>query len=149
MTLIPKFPTKLHSDAAEIIRDYFLPNPNVDTVLIVNSCARGTAVPESDLDFAILVKPGTSITEIQNMEKAWQKFNQIQATLLAFKQSSRFSHLHIDIISGTYTPTILEVGVASDYFEIEIGNHICYSVPMNNAGPYFQNLQKIWLPYYN
>jgi predicted nucleotidyltransferase len=55
------FPTKLHQDSAELIRDYFLALSNVDTVLVVNSCARGKAVPESDLDFAILVKPDTTL----------------------------------------------------------------------------------------
>ena len=44
MTFIPKFPTQLHQETGEIIRD-------------------GKAVPESDLDFAILIKPGTSEDE--------------------------------------------------------------------------------------
>ena len=52
MTNTPTFPTTLHNDTAEIVRDYFLPIANVDTVLVVNSCARGLAVPESDLDFS-------------------------------------------------------------------------------------------------
>src|SRR5437667_388490 len=52
MTFIPKFPTKLHQDTAELIRDYFLTISSVDTVLVVNSCARGQAVPESYLDNA-------------------------------------------------------------------------------------------------
>jgi predicted nucleotidyltransferase len=59
MMLNPSFPTKLHQDAAEIIKEYFLTISGVDTILVVNSCARGQAVPESDLDFAILIKPGT------------------------------------------------------------------------------------------
>lgn len=59
MTFRPSFPTKLHQDVAELVRDYFFTIPNVDTVLVVNSCARGKAVPESDLDFAILIKPNT------------------------------------------------------------------------------------------
>jgi hypothetical protein len=65
MTFIPKFPTKLHQDAAGLIRDYFLALSDVDTVLVVNYCARGKAVPESDLDFAILVKPGTVAGKIK------------------------------------------------------------------------------------
>ena len=46
-------------------------------------------------------------------------------------------------------PAIIEVGEPIDYFEIEIGNQICYSVPIDNAGPYFQELQTKWLPYYD
>ena len=67
MTFTPKFPTKLHQDTAELIKDYFLTFTSVDTVLIVNSCARGKATPESDLDFAILVKPGVTKDEIKNI----------------------------------------------------------------------------------
>jgi predicted nucleotidyltransferase len=149
MIFKPSFPTTLHQDAAELVRDYFSTISNVDTVLVVNSCARGQAVPESDLDFAILVKPTTGLTEIKNIESNWQIYSQTQPTFLKYKQSNQFSHLHLDIIDGNYTPTILEVGVASDFFEIEIGNQICYSAPMDDAGLYFQELQNKWLPYYN
>jgi predicted nucleotidyltransferase len=61
----PSFPTKLHEDLAELTRDYFIAIPNVDTVLVVNSCTRGQAVPESDLDMSILVKPGTTAIEMK------------------------------------------------------------------------------------
>ena len=75
MTFIPKFPTKLHQEAAGLIRDYFLAIPNVDTVLVVNSCARGQAVAESDLDFAILVKPDTAAAEIKSIHTAWLAYS--------------------------------------------------------------------------
>ena len=143
------FPTKLHQDSAELIRDYFLAISNVDTVLVVNSCARGKAAPESDLDFAILVKPGTAAAEIKNIEQAWRIYSEKQPTFLKYKQSSQFAHLHLDIIDGNYKPTNIEKGEPIDYFEIEIGNQICYSAPMGNTGPYFQELQNKWLPYYN
>jgi predicted nucleotidyltransferase len=149
MILKPVFPTSLHQDSAELIRDYFLRIPNVDTVLVVNSCARGQAVPESDLDFAILVKPDTSAAEIENLMSVLQSYANTQSTLLKYKQSNQFAHLHLDIIDGSYTPAILEVGVAADFFEIEIGNHICYSAAMGTAGNYFRSLQNRWLPYYN
>jgi predicted nucleotidyltransferase len=149
MTFKPTFPTKLHKDTAELVRDYFRSIPYVDTVLVVNSCARGQAVPESDLDFAILVKPYTTPNEIENIETTWQTYSESQPTVLEYKKSNPFAHLHLDIINGNYTPTILEVGVASDFFEIEIGNQICYSAPMDKAGSYFQELQNQWLPYYN
>lgn len=149
MIFKPSFPTTLHQDTAELVRNYFLKIPKVDTVLVVNSCARGQAVPESDLDFAILVNPDTTPTEIKNIENDWHIYSETQSTFLKYKQSSQFAHLHLDIIDGNYTPTILEIGVASDFFEIEIGNQICYSAPMDKAGLYFQELQNKWLPYYN
>ncbi len=149
MTLIPKFPTKLHQDTAELTRDYFLTISNVDTVLVVNSCARGQAVPESDLDFAILVKPDTPLHEQKSIHAAWLTYSATKPTFLNYKQLTPFAHLHLDIIDGNYLPAIIETGEPIDYFEIEIGNQICYSAPMDNAGSYFQELQKKWLPYYN
>lgn len=149
MPLNPIFPTSQHSEVAEIVQTFFSGNEIVDTVLIVNSCARGVAVPESDLDIAILVKQGTSGSTINALETKWQVYSESQPLIQEYKQSNQFAHLHLDVISGSYTPTILEVGVASDYFEIEIGNQICYSAPLGDAGTYFRELQEKWLPYYN
>jgi predicted nucleotidyltransferase len=149
MTFIPKFPTKLHQDTAELIREYFLTIAQVDTVLVVNSCARGQAVPESDLDFAILTKPNATPDEIINIENSWQGYSKTHPIFLKYKQSNQFAHLHLDIIDGNYIPRILEKGEPIDYFEIEIGNQICYSAPLGNAGLYFQELQNKWLPYYD
>ena len=149
MTFKPVFPTRLHRDTAELIRDYFQAITVVDTVLVVNSCARGQAVPESDLDFAILIRPGTTPDEIINIESSWQIYLETQPALLEYKQSNQFAHLHLDIIDGNYKPANWEKGGPIDYFEIEIGNQICYSAPMDNAGPYFRKLQNKWLPYYD
>jgi predicted nucleotidyltransferase len=149
MTSILKFPTQLHQDSAELIRDYFLTLSSVDTVLILNSCARGQAVPESDLDMAILVKPESPAKEIRNIQTAWLTYSATQQIFLKYKQSSPFAHIHLDLIAGNYVPAMIEVGEPIDYFEIEIGNQICYSVPLDNAGFYFKELQRKWLPYYN
>lgn len=149
MTLKASFPTKLHQDTAELIRDFFVTIPEVDTVLVVNSCARGQAVPESDLDFAILVKPETTATAKKSIVHSWQLYSEEEEMFLKYKQSSPFAHLHLDIIDGIYAPVTIEEGEPIDYFEIEIGNQICYSAPMNDFGAYFQQLQLKWLPYYN
>jgi predicted nucleotidyltransferase len=149
MTLTPVFPTKTHAEAAETIHEYFGRIPNVDTVLVVNSCARGQAVPESDLDFAILVKPETSPPEVANIEAAWRHYAGTQPVLLRYRMLSPYAHLHLDVISGQYSPKVMEEGGGPDYFEIEIGNQVGYSAPMGEAGPYFNTLQKKWTPYYN
>jgi predicted nucleotidyltransferase len=149
MTFKPSFPTRLHHNAAELVRNYFKAIANVDTVLVVNSCARGQAVPESDLDFAILIQPGTTPVEIVNIESAWQIYLETQPVFLKYKQSNQFAHLHLDIIDGNYKPANSGNGEPIDYFEIEIGNQICYSAPMDNSGPYFKELQNKCLPYYN
>jgi len=149
MTFTPIFPTKLHQDAAELTRDYFSTISNVDTVLVVNSCARGHAVPESDLDFAILLKPDVTSTEKENVETGWQNYFETHPVFLKYRRSSPYAHLHLDIVNGNYNPTLMEDGGGPDYFEIEIGNQICYSAPMGSAGAYFKELQNKWIPYYN
>jgi hypothetical protein len=142
------FPTTLHADSAEVIQNYFLSIPAVDTVLVVNSCARGQAVAESDLDFAILVKPQTGLAEKEKLGGDYINFLDNHPVIIKYKQASRFAHLHLDIIDGNYTPTVFEIGGASDYFEIEIGNQICYAVPLGSPGKYYTYLQHKWLPYY-
>lgn len=149
MYLKPIFPTELHKEAANHIYTFFSAESCVDTVIIVNSCARGVAVPESDLDVAVLVKQGTGTEKINALETKWQLYAATDSAIRNYVNSGRYSHLHLDIIDGIYTPTILEVGVASDYFEIEIGNQICYSAPLENAGQYYNELREKWLPYYN
>ncbi len=149
MTLNPIFPTILHRDAAEVVQDYFSKLPTIDTVLVVNSCARGLAVPESDLDFAILVKPGTSKKEIENVEADWKIYSNNHETISNYNKSSPYASLHLDIIDGNYTPIKIENGEPIDYFEVEIGNQICYSAAIGSVGTYFRELQNKWLPFYD
>lgn len=148
-TFSPRFPTILHYQVAELVKNFFSKNQKIDTVLVVNSCARGQASEESDLDFAILVKQNTTEPEIKEIETDWQNYVTTEPTFSLYQNTNQFAHLHLDIIDGNYTPTILEAGVASDFFEIEIGNQICYSAPMGEGGSYFKELQNKWLPYYN
>jgi hypothetical protein len=131
-----------------MISAFFLSNTNVDTILMVNSCARGTAVPESDLDLAILLKPKSNPNEIEILNRSWMAYLETEPAFLKFKQSSPFASIHLDIIEGVYIPGILEMAGPIDYFEIEIGNQVCYSAPMNDAGNHFRELQNKWLPYY-
>ena len=149
MILNPIFPTVSHQDAAEVVQDYFLSLPTIDTVLVVNSCARGLAVPESDLDFAILAKPGITKNEIEKAEANWQIYAKDNKIISKYKRSSPYAHLHLDIIDGNYIPQKIETGEPIDFFEGEIGNQIFYSAPMGNAGEYFRELQSKWLPFYN
>ena len=79
------FPTKLHHDAAETANEYFRNISIVDTVLIVNSCARGQGVAESDLDIAILVSPGTSDNRMGKMLAAWQSYSVNAPAILNFR----------------------------------------------------------------
>ena len=96
-----------------------------------------------------MIKPGVTINEIKKIETDWITYSTDQRILLEYKQSTPFAHLHLDIVTGNYIPAIIEVGEPIDYFEIEIGNQICYSAPMHNTGSYFQELRSKWLPYYD
>ena len=145
-----EFPTKLHHNAAETANEYFLNISAVDTVLIVNSCARGQAVAESDLDLAILVAPGTSDNKMKKiLYRRGKSYSANAPAIVNFRQSSPFAHVHLDIIDGNYIPGIIDAGEPIDYFEVEIGNQIRYSAPMATAGSYFQELKQRWLPYYD
>lgn len=149
MPVQPVFPTILHHEAADVVEQYFLKIANVDSILVVNSCARGLATPESDLDMAILVKPDTTADDMKVIDGAWQTYSRSNEAISKYRQSNQFAHLHLDIIDGNYLPALIEIGEPLDYFEVEIGNHICYSAPMGQPGSYFRELQEIWLPYYD
>jgi predicted nucleotidyltransferase len=143
------FPTPQHQQVAEIAGEFFAARPEVDTVLVVNSCARGQATPESDLDMAILVSPATSAQAMRDLEAQWLAYASAHEHVSAFKQHSRFSAVHLDVIDGRYEPAEWDDGGGPDYFEISVGNHIVYSAPLGAAGPYLQQLRSQWLPYYD
>ena len=145
----PVFPTNRHMEVANAVETYFSALPFTDTILVVNSCARGKAVPESDLDFAILVKPGTAPNVIQKMEAQWNEYIGVQFSFQEYKKFTQFSHLHLDIIDANYKPVTIENGEPIDYFEVEIGNQICYSAAMGTEGSYYMELKQRWLPYYD
>ena len=142
------FPTELHRRAIEAITKFFQQQKETDTVLVTNSIARGKATPESDIDMTILVSEQTTVAAISAMETNWLAFMNSDPVLLQFTESSRFSHIHLDIIDGIFIPTIWETGAITDYYEVEIGNRIVYSAPMGEAGAYFNQLKTQYLPYY-
>lgn len=144
----PVFPTLLHQQTADLVKAYFTGLPQVDTVLAVNSCARGQASPESDLDFAILADPGTTSDVIAQIEHDWRQHLAGQEHYRAYQQLHPFAQVHLDVITGEYEPSVWDDGGGPDYFEVEIGNHLVYSAPMGPAGAHFTALRQRWLPYY-
>lgn len=143
-----RFPTPLHEQAAQTACQFFRSQPAVDTVLVVNSCARGQATPESDLDMAVLVRPGTPGAEIARLEALWQEQLATHDLLRRFRQSGKHAHVHLDLVTGQYTPTEWDDGGGPDGFELEIGNQLAYGAPLHAAGPFYRQLQAEWLPYY-
>ena len=98
---------------------------------------------------AVLVKPHTSSGKIQSLEKAWNTYAANQPVILAYRTAGPHAHLHLDIFDGQFSPLIWDEGGGPDCFEVEIGNRVAYSVPVNLVGSHFQQLQSQWLPYYS
>ncbi len=143
------YPTELHRETVEVVNEFFLRQPNIDTILLVNSLARGKATPESDIDIAILGKHAINKIEIIELETAWQVLLNSDPTLIRYQSSNRFAKIHLDIIDGSFEPAIWEVDGGIDFFEVEIGNRLLYSVPLTGIGDHFKKLNLKWLPYYN
>ncbi len=149
MPLQPAFPTISHKGAAEAIVDFFSAQPAVDAVLLVNSCARGTATPESDLDMAVLVSPALDMAGHHALEQQWQAFSTSHPVLQNLREAGRFTGVHLDLFDGQFVAEAWDDGGGPDGFELEIGNRVAYSLPLWEGTPAFGALQATWLPYYS
>lgn len=143
------FPTELHEQAAELASEFFLARIQVDTVLIVNSVARGQALPQSDLDMAVLVDPSVSGDEIERLTAQWLDYAANHPLVHQLAQANRFGHIHLDVIDGRFVAAVWDDGGGPDAFELGIGNAIAYSAPLHEPGRYFHQLQAQWLPFYD
>jgi predicted nucleotidyltransferase len=143
------FPTALHQEATEVIKAFFLQQQNIDTILLVNSMARGKATPESDIDIAVLASQTMSENEITELNNTWADFLTSNQTLNRYISSQKFAQIHVDIIDGIFKPPLWEDGGGVDFFEVEIGNRLLYSIPLTTEGEYFKKLKAQWLPYYD
>jgi predicted nucleotidyltransferase len=143
-----RFPTELHRELAELAGDFFSAHAHVDTILVVNSCARGCAVAGSDVDLAVLITAAAASQEVQSLTTLWQEFIATQPLIQRFRSTGRFNQVHLDVFDGRMVPGVWDDGGGPDYFEVEIGNRLAYAVPLHEAGAYFRQLQSQWLPYY-
>jgi predicted nucleotidyltransferase len=143
-----RFPTALHREVADLAGDFFSSQAYVDTILVVNSCARGRAVAGSDLDLAVLITPTAPCQEVQSLTMKWQQFMATQPTVHRFRSTGRFTQVHVDVFDGRMLPSVWDDGGGPDSFEIEIGNRVAYAAPLDEVGAYFRQLQSQWLPYY-
>src|SRR5262245_58034371 len=143
-----KFPTALHQEVADLARNFFSSHASVDTILVVNSCARGRAVAGSDLDMAVLILPTAPTQEVQSLTMKWQQFMATEPKVHRFRSTGRFTQVHVDVFDGRMMPAVWDDGGGPDSFEIEIGNRVAYAAPLHEAGRYFRELRSQWLPYY-
>jgi len=143
-----RFPTELHRRVADLVAGFFSEQAHVDTILVVNSCARGKAVAGSDLDMAVLITPTALSQEVQSLTMKWNQFMATQPMVHRFRSTGRFTQVHVDVFDGRMTPTVWDDGGGPDSFEIEIGNRVAYAAPLGEVGAYCRQLQSEWLPYY-
>jgi predicted nucleotidyltransferase len=127
------FPTPVHARVAQEAVDLFGGRRGVEAVLVIASCARGVAVPESDLDMVVLTSPEANRA---TLEREWS----VRTKPLT---------VHLDVVDGVYAPMPWDDGGGPDGFELEIGNHVAYSVALWEAGDAYRALRERWLPYYD
>jgi predicted nucleotidyltransferase len=152
MTLNAAYPTAQHSDAASVITAFFAHNYDIESVLLLNSCARGKATRDSCLDIAVLARPEWLLGHEKRLETDWAAFEDHDATIRALKLTGRFSQVHLALINGVFTPTEQDEASGPDAFEVGIGNFLAYSVPLwerHTRSTYFDELKEAWLPYYD
>jgi hypothetical protein len=143
----PEFPTSVHRQAAEAVVDFSMSLP-IQAVLLVNSCARGAATPESDLDIALLIDPELPDRERQLLDQAWRQRYENDSVFRELERLSRFARVHLDFFDGRWVPAQWDDGGGPDAFEIEIGNRVAHSFPFWERGSAFADLRACWLPYY-
>jgi predicted nucleotidyltransferase len=143
------FPTTLHQEVSEHLTAFFKTQPNVDAVLLVNSCARGKTTPESDVDVAVLASPTLGHEEKADLEQHWLEYYRSEAVFEKLRQLGYFTKVHLDLINGEYTPHVWDDGGGPDSFELELGNQIAYSVLLWQANNAFEQLRAKWLPFYD
>ena len=142
------FPTELHRQATKIVSDFFQGQKHIDTILLLNSLARGKATAESDIDIAVLKTEKADRDNISTLTNNWRHFLNTNPVLKKYINSNPFAQIHLDIINGVFEPAPWEDGGAVDFFEVEIGNRLLYSVPLTDEGDHFKKLKLQWLPYY-
>jgi predicted nucleotidyltransferase len=147
--MTPVYPTPQHTDAASVLVKHYQEQPGIDAVLLVNSCARGKATPDSCLDIAVLVPEETDAVELEAYEHHWEDFYRSHPVFTALRNAGRYSVVHIDFWNGNFTRQKWDDGGGPDSFELEIGNRMVYSVPLHESGVHMQKLRDSWLPYYD
>jgi hypothetical protein len=144
------YPTPQHAAAAAAVTHYFQALPGVEAVLLVNSCARGKAVPDSCLDMAVLVDPVLPAGELLQMEQAWEQELARQPVYADLKQAGLYANTEVYLVDGAFQPGDHGWTSGPDSFELEIGNSLAYSAAlwMRPGSRRLQDLKAQWLPYY-
>ncbi len=143
-----RYPTRAHERAAAAIADFFAADPETQAVLLVNSCARGRATPDSCLDVVVLQPAKVLVADRESVEANWIAFYREAPVFEDLHGAGEFSVVHLDVVDGEYHPPVRDWAGGPDGFELEIGNHLAYSVPLFRRGDRLEALRAQWLPFY-
>jgi predicted nucleotidyltransferase len=143
------YPTPEHEIAAEAITRFFTSNFNIDSILLVNSCARGKATRDSCLDMIVLVEPASLQAQLPALETGWERYLETDRTIENLKNAGKYSVVHLDFVDGAFAPQERDEAAGPDDFELGPGNFLAYSVPLWQGSDYLTRLKEKWLPYYN
>ena len=147
-----QYPTPQHEDAANSITAFFSREHEIESVLLVNSCARGKATRDSCLDLAVLVGPEWLGRHEVQLEAEWAAFEKTDRAIRALKLTGKFSDVHLGFFDGAFVPTEQDEAAGPDSFEIGIGNFLVYGFPLwERAGgsAHLEEIKRKWLPYYD
>jgi hypothetical protein len=140
------YPTTFHADAAGAIVEFFAARNETGAVLLVNSCARGKATSESDLDMVVLVSPGT-VTD--GLRADWERFRASDRRIAAFLGFGPFAVLHVDIEEAVIPLPDHPEDEYPDWFELVIGNWCVWGVALWERDGFHERFRSEWLPFYD
>ena len=142
----PAYPTPEHERAAGAVVAFCATRPEPEAVLLVNSCARGQATPDSCLDITVLV-PNDG--DIAALEAAWAAHEVHDPAVAALHAVGTFSDVHLNVIDGRFGPDPHPADEYPDDVEIAVGNALAYSVTLWERTNRLRQLRAEWLPYYD
>ena len=143
------YPTPEHQHAAEAIVEFFAAVPEIETVCLTCSCARGKASRDSCLDMLVLGRPEVMSAAQAGVEKMWDGFYTTAPVFQRLAAVGKYAHVDLEFSDGYFAPTPRGWTSGPDEFELVIGNYLVYSVPLHQKGDYFDELRSKWLPYYD
>jgi len=143
------YPTPEHEQAARAATEFFAGRPGVDAVLLVGSCARGKASPDSCLDLTLLVSPDLTRAQRASLTRAWERHYDTIPVFEAVRRVGAYSNVEVDMHDGRFKPAGRGWTSGPDSFELEIGNTLVYAVPLWEGGHRWVRLRTEWFPYYD
>jgi predicted nucleotidyltransferase len=149
MPFSPAFPTAEHRRAAEAFTSLYRGRSGIEAILLVNSCARGKASPDSCLDLAILLNPRTPISQRAAYQAEWESNLQHKPVFDELKKIGVYANTEPYFMYGQFNPGNHDWTSGPDEFELEIGNCLAYSFPLWQGSSYLAQLKAQWLPFYN